>query len=205
LPLPTRVGGFGGEEGFRAYLDEAGITAILDATHPFATRISGRAARVAQDLGLPYVRFDRPEWRPGPDDLWIVIASEEEAAEHLAPDATVFLATGRQTLERFANLGDRRVYCRQIDPPDREFPLKNGGYVIGRPPFSEEDEIKLFRELEVDALVVKNAGGTRSRSKLDAARALGLPVLMIARPDVPAAPTVRDVAAALDWAVATCA
>ena len=204
LPIPTRIGGFGGEDGFRAYLEDAGITAILDATHPFAVRISARSARIAAELDMPFLCLARPEWRPASGDRWIIIGSEAEAAGHLPPGATVFLATGRQTLERFANLGDRRVYCRQIDPPEGDFPLKSGRYVIGRPPFSKEAEVALFRDLKIDALVVKNAGGAQSRSKLDAARELGLPVLMIARPVLPDVPIVQDVAAALDWAQTRC-
>lgn len=204
LPIPTRIGGFGGEDGFRAYLDAARITAILDATHPFAARITARSARIAKDFGLPCLCLDRPEWRAGPGDRWTIIAAEEEAVDHLPADATVFLATGRQTIGRFANLGARRVYCRQIDPSEGEFPLRNGRYIIGKPPFSTVEEIALFRELKIDALVVKNAGGALSRSKLDAARALGLPVLMIARPALPDVATVRDVAGALEWAEAQC-
>lgn len=205
LPIPCRIGGFGGETGFRRFLEVENITAILDATHPFATRITVRTARIAAELGVPYLCLVRPEWRPGPGDRWIVIGSEGEAAAHLPAGATVFLATGRQTLARFDNLGDRRVYCRQIDSPEGKFPLKNGDYIIGKPPFSIEEEVALFRNLKIDALVVKNAGGKQSRAKLDAARKLGLPVLMIARPPMPEAPTVHDVVAALDWAEATCA
>lgn len=204
LPIPFRLGGFGSEDGFRAYLEEAGITAVIDATHPFACRITDRTARVCAETGLRYLRLDRPAWEPGPGDRWTQIQEEEDAARHLPVDATVFLATGRQTLDRFANLGTRRVYCRQIDPPDRPFPLKNGDYVIGRPPFSVDEEIALFRTLGVDALVVKNAGGAQSRPKLDAARALGLPVLMIVRPPGPAAETVPTVEATLDWAERQC-
>ncbi len=200
LALPTRIGGFGGEEGFAAYLATNGITAVIDATHPFAERISRRSAAVCAARNLPYLRVERPGWEPGPGDRWTWIATEEEAAQHVPPGATVFLATGRQTLGRFANLVGRRVFCRQIDPPAEAFPFADGAFVVGRPPFSRADEVALFRRLGVDVLVVKNAGGAASRSKLDAARDLGLPVLMIRRPPPPDAPAVTGVAAAVDWA-----
>jgi precorrin-6A/cobalt-precorrin-6A reductase len=111
----------------------------------------------------------------------------------------VFLATGRQTLEAFAGLADCRLICRQIDPPDGPFPFPNGAYLLGRPPFSIADEVGQFTRLGVDWLVVKDAGGAASRTKLDAARDLGLPVLMIRRPPQPEAERVETVAAALDW------
>lgn len=197
--LPTRVGGFGGDEGFRAYLKEEAITAILDATHPFANRISTRTARIAAEEGIPFCQVLRPKWSPEVGDRWVSLTSEEEAAQHITPGSTVFLATGRSTLDRFANLSGCRLICRQIDPPDRPFPFPNGEYLVGRPPFSVEEEVDLFKRLRVDWLVVKNAGGEAPRSKLVAARLLGIPVVMIERPKPPEATRVASVAQALDW------
>ena len=199
LAVPTRAGGFGGDAGFRAYLREAGITAVLDATHPFAARVSRRSARICHEEGLPYCQLLRPEWQPQEGDDWVMIECEEAAAEHIAPGSTVFLATGRQTLDRFANLAQCRLICRQIDPPDREFPFANGEFLVGRPPFSVEEEICLFKELKIDWLIVKNAGGEAPRSKLDAARQLGISVAMINRPEQPGGLKVTSVQAALDW------
>ncbi len=200
--LPVRVGGFGGADGFEAYLQEAGITAVLDATHPYAVRITGRTAGICAQLGLPYLQYLRPPWQAEAGDNWTEIANEEDAAAHIAPDATVFLGTGRQTLERFANLAGRDVICRQIDPPTQAFPFHGGRFLVGRPPFSVADEVALFGKLGVDVLVVKNAGGAPSRTKLTAARQLGIPVLMIARPPAGHWAVVDDVNAALSWVAA---
>lgn len=202
MGLPSRSGGFGGEAGFRAYLAETGITAVLDATHPFAARISGRTARVCAEMQLPYCQLLRPAWQPGPGDRWTMIRREEDAARHIAPGSVVFLATGRQTLERFEALSACRLICRQINPPDGPFPFPDGKFLVGRPPFSVEQETRLFRQLGVDWLVVKNAGGAAPRTKLTAARDLGLPVAMVERPPQPEAPRVESVPAALDWVAA---
>ncbi|MGB0799830.1 MAG: cobalt-precorrin-6A reductase [Planktomarina sp.] len=199
LPVPTRIGGFGGTDGFSQYLNEFGISAILDTTHPFASRITDRSYRVAQILGIPILRFDRPAWVPGPDDNWINIKSEDCAALHVAAGATVFLATGRQTLHRFANLSHAHLICRQIDPPEDPFPFPNGQYMIGRPPFSERDETNLFRKHNVQYLIVKNAGGAASRTKLDAAANLNIPVLMIERPPSCGVISVQTMAEVEDW------
>ncbi len=199
LPLPTRIGGFGGEAGFRAYLAEAGITAVLDATHPFASVITERTARVCANISLPYLHLLRPGWLPEPGDNWTEIAHEAEAAPLIRIGLTVFLATGSQTLPRFANLEGRRVLCRQIDPPRAPFPFEGGEFIISRPPFSVEREAQLFAALGVDWLIVKNAGGAESRTKLTAARNLGIPVLLLRRPPMPDAPRVSTVQQALDW------
>ena len=201
LALPTRSGGFGGRAGFEAYLDDAEITAVLDATHPFAADITARTAEVCASRGVPYLYHLRAPWRPAPGDIWREIAREEEAAALIPPGATVFLGTGRQTLDRFANLAGRRVICRQIDPPTQPFPFPGGEYLVGRPPFSVAHERALFAALGIDWIVVKNAGGDASRTKLTAAADLGIPVLMIQRPVVPDGIAVTDsVAAAIDWA-----
>jgi len=197
--VPTRIGGFGGASGFETYLKEHEITAVLDATHPFAHDISQRSHRVCVALNIPYCLFARPAWVATEQDLWTSLVDETEAAAHIKPSSTVFLATGRKTLNRFENISNCRLICRQIDPPDGPFPFPNGEFLIGRPPFSVADEIALFRKLEVDWLIVKNAGGTASFSKLEAARELGLHVGMIERPDMPDARTVWTVKHAIEW------
>ncbi len=200
LGVPTRVGGFGGRVGFEAFLEAERIDAVLDATHPFAGRISRRTADVCRHRDLPCLQVLRPEWRPGPGDRWIFIDNESEAAEHIPKGATVFLATGRQTLLRFANLAGRYIICRRIDEARQPFPFENGEYLVGRGPFSVAEEIALFKARGVDFLVVKNSGGEGSRPKLEAARALSLPVVMINRPPPPAGVArVETPEAALQW------
>lgn len=200
--LPVRTGGFGGTAGFADYVATAGITAVLDATHPYASRITRRTADICADTGMPYLQFLRPPWVPETGDNWTEITREEDAADHIPSGATVFLGTGRQTLDRFAGLAGRAVICRQIDPPTGAFPFAGGRFLVGRPPFSVQDEMALFTKLGVDWLIVKNAGGTPSRTKLTAARHLGIPVLMIARPAQGDWPVVHDIDAALAWVAA---
>jgi len=200
LALSTRSGGFGGSPGFKEYLRAQKITAVIDATHPFASRITARTADTCKELNIPYLYCCRPGWSAEPGDQWTEIAKEEEAVEHMALGATVFLGTGRQTLARFANLEGRHVICRQIDPPTQPFPFSGGEYLIGRPPFPVAEEKALFARLGVDWLIVKNAGGQPSRTKLAAANELGIPVLMIRRPALPDALVVETADAAIRWA-----
>ena len=199
LACETRIGGFGGAQGFRSYLHDAGIQAVVDATHPYAVTMANRAAEICRAAQVPHLRVLRPAWQPVPGDLWTEVANEADVAAHVAEKANVFLATGRQTLAGFANLTGRRLYCRQIDPPEQPFPFANGEFLIGRPPFSVEDEITLFRRLQIDVLVVKNSGGQASRTKLDAARHLGIRVLLIRRPNPPDCQIAETVSGALDW------
>ncbi len=182
LPIPTRLGGFGGGPAFETYLKDNKITAIVDATHPFADQISARTAMLAAKHGLPYLQVMRPPWKAQPGDRWTSVEREEDAARLIPTGATVFLATGRKNLARFENLTGRRLICRRIDPPDNPFPFRGGQYHLGKPPFSVPDEVALFSRLGVEWLVVKNAGGTVSATKLIAARQLSMPVVMVERP-----------------------
>ena len=198
-PLPlgvtTRVGGFGGVKGLQDYVEGNGIDVLLDATHPFAHRMSANAASIR---GVEHAILQRPEWQPIEGDQWVEIGSATEAAEHVTAGQVVFLATGRQTIEDYACLNHAYVYARVLDKPSDPYP-HHGEYLWGRPPFPVEDEVALFRDLNVDWLVVKNAGGESSFSKIRAARDLNLPVLMIRRPALPKARVFETVHATTDW------
>ncbi|MDF0594486.1 cobalt-precorrin-6A reductase [Psychromarinibacter halotolerans] len=199
LGVPVRSGGFGGRQAFADYLGAEGIGAVLDATHPFAIDITRRTAEVCADLGLPYAQVLRRGWTPGPGDRWTFVDREEQVADLVPDGSTVFLGTGTKGLERFANLTGREVICRRIETPDAPFPFPGGRFLQGRPPFSVAEEVALFTKLGVDWLVVKNSGGAASRSKLDAARDLGLPVALLNRPAQPAATRFETEAEALEW------
>ena len=200
LALVTRHGGFGGDAGFERFLHDAGISVVLDATHPFAHRITERTARLCCENSIPYAQVLRPPWVAQPGDDWYFIDHEHEAAGLISTGSTVFLGTGPQGLAGFANLRGCQVICRHIDPPKNPFPFPGGRFEIGRPPFSVMEEKALFQKLGVDWLVVKNSGGAASRSKLDAARLLGIKVALINRPPQPAKTTKFETEAeALKW------
>lgn len=202
--LPSRRGGFGGAEGFARYLSDEGISAVLDATHPFAVQITARSRAVCDRRGVPYRQILRPAWTPEPGDNWVRVADAAGAVAAIPRGARVFLATGRQSLPEFAGLDHARVLARVIDPPDAPFPFPCGGYVVGRPPFSVSDEVRLLREADIDWMVTKNSGGAKGRAKLQAARRLRLPVVMIDRPQGAPDRGLGSLRAALDWVAGGC-
>ena len=197
--LPTRIGGWGGDAAFADWLERERIEAILDATHPFAARISHRAADAAAARGLDYIQFLRPPWLPDEGDRWTFLNAEEDAARHIPPGARVFVATGWGSLGALAGLDRHELLIRVTGQPGDPFPFARGRFVSGRPPFSVADEAALFERLGADWLLTRNSGGTGSRAKVDAARHLGLPVAMVRRPFQPQAAKVETVAEALAW------
>lgn len=199
LAVPLRTGGFGGETGFAAFLKERGIDLVVDATHPFAARMTATSSKVCAGSGVPYLRVERPAWIAKVGDSWHAVDTVQQARDLIPSNARIFLGTGRQTLMEFGVFDDCHILCRVIDPPQSRFPFEGGKFVVGRPPFSVQHEVDLFRKERIDWLVVKNSGGWRSKSKLDAARELGLPVVMFNRPARPNAPLVETVEDALIW------
>ncbi len=193
-----RIGGFGGVDGLCAWLRAARIAALIDATHPFATRISGNSARAAAIAGIPSLRIDRPEWTPQPGDRWTRVADAAQAAAWLGGTRQrVLLTVGSNSLAAFnAPAHDYVVRC--IDPP----PLLPPGaaLLLARGPFTLDDERALLAERRITVLVSKNSGGAATAAKLLAARQLGMPVVMIDRPLASTAGArVDTTAAALAW------
>jgi precorrin-6A/cobalt-precorrin-6A reductase len=201
LPVgEVRVGGFGGPDGLAAWLRAEEIDALVDATHPFAARMTASAAQAAESTGVPLLVLRRPGWREGPDDVWERVHSLEEAAARLAAPNRVFLTTGRRSLPVFADLPGVWFLARCVDPPEPP-PPRNVHVLLDRGPYTVEGERALIREHRLDVLVTKDSGGSMTMAKLVAARELGLRVIMVDRPPPPAGVRcVTTVAAAAAWA-----
>lgn len=197
-PGEVRVGGFGGVEGLAAWLRAHPVAAVVDATHPFAATMTASAARAAALTGVPLLRLQRPGWTEQPGDDWRWVGSLEEAAEAVGGFAHVFVTTGRTGLGAFAGL-TAQVVVRSVEPPGPPLPARTT-VVLERGPFSVDDELALLREHAVDVVVTKDSGGSMTAAKLTAARELGLPVVVVRRPPLPAGvPTVATVEEARAW------
>lgn len=201
--VPTRIGGFGGAEGLRRYLTDNRIAALVDATHPFAAVMSGNAVTAAAAAGVPHLAIVRPPWQAGPDDRWRPVADMAAAAAALgSAPRRVFLTVGRKELAPFAAAPQHRYLIRSVDPPPSDLLPPDTEVIAARGPFAEGDELELIDRHAIEVLVTKNSGGSATAAKLAAARTRGIPVVMVERPPRPAADTVADADAALDWLVA---
>ena len=196
----VRIGGFGGADGLAAYLRDERIGLLVDATHPFATRISAQARDAAARTGTPRLVLVRPPWRPVPGDRWIDAATVEAAAAAIpAGTERVFLTVGARSLAPFALRPECWFLVRLVDPPAAPVPLPRHRLICARGPFAEEDERALLAEHRIDCLVTRASGGEATAAKLAAARALGLPVVMVRRPAPPPGAHAASVADALSW------
>ena len=194
-----RVGGFGGAEALSDFLVSENIDAIVDATHPFAATISRNAAEAATLANTPRVMLQRPPWQASAGDHWEEFPDLQVAAMNLRANTRCFLTIGWQELGVFKARDDVWFLIRMIDAPTTPLSLANHEVVTGLPRASSDDEKNLMRKYKIDTLITKNSGGALSAAKLEAARELGIRVMMIQRPQAPAGDVVKTVKEVKRW------
>lgn len=198
--LAVRIGGFGGAEGLRRWLEDAGTEALVDATHPFAQRISRNAVAAAAGARVALLRIDRPAWEPVAGDRWTIVPDMQAAAASTGDQpARVLLTVGRQDLAPFLAHPRHRYVVRSVDPPPQALLPPGATVLSARGPFALADERALLLRHRIELLVTKNSGGAATAAKLVAAREAGLRVVMVARPAPAPGPGVPGWRDALEW------
>jgi precorrin-6A/cobalt-precorrin-6A reductase len=199
-PVRTRIGGFGGPDGLAAWLEREAIAAVIDATHPYADQISSNAVTACERLAIPLATIMRPAWQPEPGDTWLTVASAKAAADALGPEPRrVFLSLGRLELAAFASSPHHHYVARMIDLPVGDVLPLDIQLIFDRGPFDEGAETALLMDAKIDVLVSKNSGGAATYAKITAARRLGIPVVMIARPHKPHGQALDNTKSAAKW------
>jgi precorrin-6A/cobalt-precorrin-6A reductase len=198
----VRIGGFGGADGLANYLRENAIDILIDATHPCAGQIKQNGAIAARLVDIPHVMLVRPAWEQVEGDRWIEVESVAAAAQAIPSDCErVFITSGRQQLAPFVERSRQTPYIwyliRAIDPPELE--LANSLVILDRGPFSFEMEKQLLQDYRIQLVVSKNSGGAATYAKIEAARELGIPIVMVQRPALPDGEKVIGVDGAIAW------
>ena len=196
--IPVRIGGFSGSAGLARFLAEEGIGLVIDATHPFAARISRNAMEATETAGVPIFAFRRAAWTCVDGDRWKSVSNLPAAFAALPQRVRrVFLAIGRQEAHHAESYPQHFYLVRSIDPVDPPLLLTQLVTVLARGPFSLEGELALLRDNRIDTIIAKNSGGAATYAKLEAARQLGIDVLMVERGEAADVPTVNSLEAAI--------
>ena len=200
VPVRVRTGGFGGPDGLAAYLRDEEIDLVVDATHPYSATMSAHAALACERASAPRLVLHRPPWTPGLRDRWVDVPDAAHAARALpALGKRALLTVGSRELAPYIREKAVAFVVRAVEPPSIALDPARFEVVLARGPFDFEAECRLLESRATDVVVSKNSGGTAARAKLEAARALGLPVVMIARPPPPPGERVESAAAAEAW------
>lgn len=190
-----RVGGFGGVDSLREYFTAEGFDWVIDATHPYAAAMSTQLVEAVRPGPVKFLRLLRPAWE---DTEWTDVPDISAAIDGLPDGARVLVTTGHKGLDVLATRADCQFFVRLIERPEVP-PAANATIIIERPPYDVHGELSLMREYGITHLLTKNAGGDQTRAKIDAAAQLGVTILMVRRPDLPAVDNeVASVDAALD-------
>ena len=198
--VPVRIGGFGGAGGLAHYIAKERVDALIDATHPYAIMISENASAAARQTGVPFVVLCRAPWKAVAGDRWVEVDDTPAAVQALGKTSRcVFVALGRNDLAPFAGAPQHFYLIRSVDPVDPPLPLSHTSYVTERGPFSEAHDRALMAEHNIDVVIAKNSGGNAAYGKIAAARATGVEVIIIRRPQVSEGPAVHNLDDAIAW------
>jgi precorrin-6A/cobalt-precorrin-6A reductase len=203
--IPWRSGGFGGVTGLTRYLVENGVQALIVATHPYAAQMRQNAVAAIRDVKIPLLMIERPAWQAAQGDDWAEVLDMPQAAAALGQTPRrVLLTIGRKDLAPFATAPWHDYVIRSVDAPPPESLPPRAKIITARGPFTQASDRQMLTGERIEVIVTKNSGGAATQSKLLAARELGIPVIMVARPAWPDvsglnAGKTADAAGALRW------
>ena len=192
-PGTVRTGGFGGVPGLIGYLTTQRIDVVIDATHPFAAKISSHAELACKQTNIPMIAFERPAWTAQRGDRWVQVPDVESAAAFVDNSKNrVFLSVGRQELAAFSECANAWFLVRTIDKPIVPLPPRSR-LILSRGPFDLDDERLLLRQEAITHIVSKNSGGSATYAKIEAARELEIKVIMVDRPSIASTTVISDI------------
>ena len=183
LDCEIHIGGFTAHGGLDLYIQQTSIAIILDATHPYALNISHKAALACVQTNIQYVRFERPQWQPLPNDSWALIEQWSQLIPKLSKYKHVFLTAGQVPeliMQQISKL-PCELTLRTAKQPEYILP-ENIKWIKAIGPFDENSEKQWLINNQIDLIVSKNSGGQATYGKIVAARELNIDVIMFQRP-----------------------
>lgn len=170
---------------------EQRIPVLIDATHPYASVVHEVARKACEKAGCAYLRYQRQETQVQ-DDSWCYTDSHEEAAALACESGQPILLTigSRHLLPYVEQARQRQVqlYARVLNRPEsvgacESAKLEESRRILGRGPFSYEDNVKLIRQHEIGVVVTKESGKVGGvEEKWRAAEHEGCQFVVVRRP-----------------------
>lgn len=189
--IDVKVGSCGGAEGIARVIEENGFTLVVDATHPYATRISEHIREGCEASGTEYIRLSRSASFDGSSDV-IEVASVKDAVDYLiGTEGPILAATGSNEILEYTRIPDyrERVTARVLSTRPSMLKCLDAGFegknlVCAQGPFSEEANHALLVQIGARYMVTKDSGTVGGfEDKLNAARRAGARIILVKRPD----------------------
>ncbi|MBW4649535.1 MAG: cobalt-precorrin-6A reductase [Kastovskya adunca ATA6-11-RM4] len=182
------------------------ITAILDASHPYAIAVSKSAITLASQYQIPYLRFERPTLETSTPGLIHLDSFETLINGNYLEGQRVLLTVGYKALPLFKDWRDRATLFARILPSvaSLEAALAAGftadRIIAFRPPIPSELEKALWRHWDISLVVTKASGKAGGEAiKRTVAAELAIPLVVIARPEITYPQQTSDVSVALEF------
>ena len=166
-------------EAMKAFISEHGIRLIVDAAHPFASRLHETIAAVASDRQIPVIRYERIYPPRDPDIMWIDDYSQVPTDIH-----TLLATTGVQSISKLKWLEALgiKVFYRILNRESSIVLAKEQGATDNQLCFYEDGN-KI--DVDADAILLKESGLSGGFcEKVAAARAKGMRIIALKRPEL---------------------
>ena len=171
-----------------AFCREHEIKLIVDAAHPFATRLHKTVSEVTQTLIIPVVRYERTYPEHTPDIIWCIsYADAIERLEKAGVDNLLAL-TGVQTIPALKPYWEKhKCTFRVLDREESVELARKAGFNPDNLAFyGNGSDLELMREVKPQAVITKESGLSGGfMDKAAAARELGIPLYAVCRPQLP--------------------
>jgi precorrin-6A/cobalt-precorrin-6A reductase len=200
---------------FDEFLYQQQITAVLDASHPYAVEISQGAIAVCQKLQIPYLRYERPvleegekrgQGDKGTREIIYLDNFDTLICGNYLENHRVLLTVGYRQLHLFQPWqGKTALFARLLPSPTALEAAFKAGFtpdriICLRPPISIDLEKALWRQWNISLVVTKSsgkAGGEDVKQKV--AAELGVSLVLINRPEITYPQQTSDLAVALEF------
>ncbi|MCK5171784.1 MAG: precorrin-6A reductase [Planctomycetes bacterium] len=170
---------------------EEGITAIVDAGHPYAEELHNNAVESCSRMNISYFRYERPGADYDGCDVEFADGHEDGAELAFRIGHRILLTTGSRNLAPYVQAArdtGSKLYVRVLPGEEstaccRDSGVDQDAIIAGLGPFTAKCNIELIKKHSIDVLVTKDsglAGGVAE--KLQAAGACGIKVVVIRRP-----------------------
>ena len=176
-----RIDGALDAEAMQTFCREHGIRLIVDAAHPFASQLHQTIAQVSESLNVPTIRYERIYPERDPEITWIDDYSQIPRDIH-----SLLATTGVQSITKLKPLEAEgiRIYYRILQRESSiALALKQGASSEQLCYYEDPQDIPV----EAEAILLKESGLSGGFSeKVKAAKARGMRIIALKRPQTPA-------------------